>query len=541
MSVLRKVFTPKEPVSPADVGVYRRKLSSIEKVYHSLNSIDMYFSVSSSIRIKSRSFPSARVEASTLYRTLRKALVALLSRHEVLSCYFDTSSKDPAFRLLPRDLVVGLIDLTILSRTHDDQVVQILEEEANRKFETNELQWRVILLTGQDEEGNVVLDLVLSIHHALADGKSTITLLRDILQSWNTVLLGKSDMVNTIRPTTCHILGKSGSTLAEVYTGESKTQKFMFPIPNPLRVEICPKSRTPFHSLLEEMLLNLVLPQFVVDMISPSRYITGTKQVSPEEVDLVTKHPSLYPTRIVHFGFTPSEIKILKEWTRNHKVTINSLVAAAFLFVLSDLAKTHNPDDGRTYSEVKLKTAIDARPWLTVPVDSQLGVYSTIFSSTHFIHLSLPFSPSLVQQVHEEIQRDKKNGLQLIHQMSFVKNWNNFFKKQRKTTALDSSGKRESLIMSNLGHMKLFDELNLDGWNSHFGGEWKVDKLLFSQSSQLLSPLTLSFVSTTNGCEFTAAFREDVFEYGHVSAAVQRVKDMVLTLGSVTHHWRASL
>ncbi|KAI9138280.1 alcohol acetyltransferase-domain-containing protein [Paraphysoderma sedebokerense] len=541
MSVLRKVFKPKEEVTPADAGVYRRKLSSIEKVYHSMNSLDMYFAVSASIRIKSRSAPSGRSGASALYETLLEALVSLLSRHEVLSCCFDTKSKRPGFRLLPRDLVVGLIDLTILSRSHDDQVLQVLEEEANRKFETNELQWRVILLKGQDEEGNVVLDLMLSIHHILADGKSTITLLRDILESWNAVLLQKSDLVNAAPPMACHNLDKSNSTLTDVQPAESKTQEFMFPIPDPLRTEICPKSKTPFHTLLEELLLHLVLPQFIVDLISPPRYITGSKRLSRKEVDLVTKRPLLYPTRLAHFGFTPSEIKALKEWTRKHNVTINSVVAAAFLFVLSDLARIHNPDDKRTHSKIRLETAIDARPWLTVPVDSQLGVYSTIFLSNHSIQRSLPFSPSLVQRIHEEIQQEKKNGLQLIHQMSFVKNWNDFFKKERKASNSKSSGKMESLIMSNLGHMKLFDNLNLDGWNTYFGGEWKIGKLLFSQSCALLAPLTLSFVSTMNGCEFTVAFREDVFEYEHIANSVQKVKEIILSLGSTNHHSNHSL
>lgn len=116
----------------------------------------------------------ARISGKIDHALLREALYLLYERHPLLRATIH-STQDAVFFNLSADF--NAIQLHFITLKGEDHWIEYAEEELGRPFSSHEYLWRVTLLTKGEYN-----ELLISFHHAIADGISCIRFVDEFLR-----------------------------------------------------------------------------------------------------------------------------------------------------------------------------------------------------------------------------------------------------------------------------------------------------------------------------------------------------------------------
>ncbi|MEC4986283.1 MAG: condensation domain-containing protein [Oscillatoria sp. PMC 1068.18] len=142
-----------------------RKLVSIEQGMEILNQVASSFNI----------ITISKIKGTFNAEILRQALELLQSRHERLNSHFVGSLNHLHFE----NKETPKIPLRVVKKLSEKHWQEIVDCEQNEKIASSQCLMRVVLVLDRSKEG--VSHLITTIHHAIADGFSTIYLHQEIL------------------------------------------------------------------------------------------------------------------------------------------------------------------------------------------------------------------------------------------------------------------------------------------------------------------------------------------------------------------------
>jgi NRPS condensation-like uncharacterized protein len=180
-----------------------RKLGLVEHLFEALHSMGAMLYVN-----------IVRVQGVLSCDVLRTSIDLLQRRHPLLQVYLQKS--DNGFCFCTHGNLI--IPLRVIERQHERQWIEIAEDELCQKF-SNEFEplCRITLL---QESGELSTnELIVTFHHAIADGISAVHFIHELLSCYQHLVEG-----NTISPMESLPLLPSLEQLLETYLAESGAQ-----------------------------------------------------------------------------------------------------------------------------------------------------------------------------------------------------------------------------------------------------------------------------------------------------------------------------
>lgn len=83
------------------------------------------------------------------------------------------------------------IPLRVVDKHHEEQWQETVLEELNTQIESSEVLLRAVLVQGQEQSANTTSHLIITIHHAICDGLSSIQLYSEILTYCSKIVSGE--------------------------------------------------------------------------------------------------------------------------------------------------------------------------------------------------------------------------------------------------------------------------------------------------------------------------------------------------------------
>lgn len=119
----------------------------------------------------------SRIKGPLKEEIVRKALTFVQGRYPVLNSQIVGSLNNLRFKTKE----IPEIPLRVVEVLHNTQWQEVVEEELNEKIDAKENLLRIVLITTSNSNKNSVSHLITTIHHAVSDGLSCISLHSEIL------------------------------------------------------------------------------------------------------------------------------------------------------------------------------------------------------------------------------------------------------------------------------------------------------------------------------------------------------------------------
>lgn len=152
-----------------------RTLSPLEEGFEAFNQI------ASSLNVVTIS----KVKGSISRKTLEHALKIVEQRHPKLQCCID----GPIGKLVFRKRVEGSIPLQIIEAVDNETWQQVVFNELNQSLNSSQCLWRTTLVCHTNHN---ISHLITTVHHAISDGISTVSLHSEILSYCGDIQDGKA-------------------------------------------------------------------------------------------------------------------------------------------------------------------------------------------------------------------------------------------------------------------------------------------------------------------------------------------------------------
>ncbi len=138
----------------SNINYLNRKLGLIENLFNILHDLSTMIDVN-----------VVRIEGLLNPDILQQALDLVQKRHPMLQVYIVNSADDAYFQSVENQK----IPLRVIEKQHDNQWIQIAENELHRKF-TDDMEplCRVIFL--RSSLSNTCSEIIATFHHSIADG-----------------------------------------------------------------------------------------------------------------------------------------------------------------------------------------------------------------------------------------------------------------------------------------------------------------------------------------------------------------------------------
>ncbi|CCQ58139.1 condensation domain-containing protein [Crocosphaera watsonii] len=149
-----------------------RKLGSIENLFHIIQEFGGMIDVN-----------IARIEGNVQPDILQKTLLLLQNRYPLLRVHI-IELEDGAYFSSHK---IKQIPLQVITKTDENQWVQIAESELHKKFSQNfHPLCRITLLKSSSRDG--ISEIIATFHHAISDGLSCLNFLENLLIYYNEIL-----------------------------------------------------------------------------------------------------------------------------------------------------------------------------------------------------------------------------------------------------------------------------------------------------------------------------------------------------------------
>lgn len=314
----------------------------------------------------------ARVVGEFNIDQLEQALAWVQQRHPLLRvCIVPDGSGKPWFKTDSAS-----IPLQIVQRSGEQHWLTEVERQLCQPFEwTKAPLIRVVLLYGAN-----ISELVVTCHHAIGDGLSTIYLLRDILQA----------------------------------VGEPDCERRLLP------------ERPAFEDLMAEV-TGTPQKSTVCQDVSGFRETTFeqhavTQEQDNNELQLTIKstvnHPQSLETRyynrrphLLSWSLSLEETTSLIYRCRQEQTTVHAAIGAAFLLAISEERDTNSQQSSLEQPfSFKCLSAINLRLYPSPPIKEDFGCYTRLEATTHTLTPDLTFwdlARSLKSQLDDKVSPDK--------------------------------------------------------------------------------------------------------------------------------------
>ena len=287
---------------------------------------------------------------------VRKALDLLTSHHPFLRVRIELQESQPVFT----SENVPEIPLRVHIRHSDDQWYTEAEKEINNPFPWSEGPlMRAILLKGTD-----INDILLTFHHVIGDGTSSIYLIRDFLDLLGNVTEGK-DTVQSLpeRPPMEDLLPESACGLK----GLIKTVK-----------------------LLNKQVQTILIQR--------------PKKLARDTAPLHTRH-----ARNIHGMLSEKETESLVTTCREESTTVHGALCASILKATGDQISSMNPGGNSKPVTVTCLSPVDIRRFLDPPLGEEIGFYASMVITTDRIDSKTQFW-DLARSVRKAVHQSIKSG-----------------------------------------------------------------------------------------------------------------------------------
>jgi hypothetical protein len=356
---------------------FSRRLGLVEHLFATLHSLGgmLYVNI-------------AHIQGTIPLETLRAAIDFLQKRHPLLQAYLQ-KSKDSFYFVSDINL---FIPLQVIEQEYEEQWLEIAQDEMLRKFSCEaEPLCRIIFLQAKEKTG--VSQLIVSFHHAIADGNAALYLIDELLSC-------------------CHNLVE-GTAIAEIET-------------------------MPLQLPLEQCLSDLNFPHSAhigstpVDS-SPTLLIEETTTVEHRKTQLITRI------------FSQSLTQHLQDRCHQEQTTVHGALCAAMLISVSmETLKTINP------AVLSCGSNVDLRASCHPPVaKKQLGCFVSSITTTHDVDLEPNFWElardcrlSIHQMINSKVPHYQASNSELLkkYQGSFLAQMAEY-----------NAGRSTTIHISNLG------------------------------------------------------------------------------------------
>lgn len=152
-----------------------RTLSPLEEGFEAFNQI------ASSLNVVTIS----KIKGSILQKTLEHALKIVEQRHPKLQCCIN----GPMGKLGFRKRVEGSVPLQVIEAADNETWQQVVLNELNQSLNSSQCLWRTKLVCHADHN---ISHLITTVHHAISDGISTVSLHSEILSYCGDIQDGKA-------------------------------------------------------------------------------------------------------------------------------------------------------------------------------------------------------------------------------------------------------------------------------------------------------------------------------------------------------------
>jgi NRPS condensation-like uncharacterized protein len=295
-----------------------RKLGLVEHLFETLHSMGAMLYVN-----------IVRFQGALSYDFLRTAIDLLQKRHPLLQVYLQKSDNGLYFRADS----TPIIPLKVIERQHDQQWIEIAEDELCRKFASEvEPLCRITLL--QKSEKLTVNELIVTFHHAIADGISALHFIHELLSYYQQLVEGI-----TILPMESLPLLPSLEQLLETYLAESDTQI----IPSPTSQS----------------------PALIVEQIAP---VCDRR------------------TRLVTYEFNQGLTSKIKNRCRREQTTVHGALCAAMVLACVRQLSSKEPVLVACGSSVNLRASC-----VPAPEPNYLGCFVSSITTNHYTEQNIHF------------------------------------------------------------------------------------------------------------------------------------------------------
>jgi hypothetical protein len=401
---------------------------------------------------------SALVPSIFLQKVIYSALGAVIRQHSILSTIvIDEDTTAPYFARLPRidlDKSVRIItrkQIYNLNGVKDSELDDILEEQHNTDFKEHFGErpfWRFIILTEAGNSSRFVASFVF--HHAIGDGQSGLAFHRAFFSALSEI----QDVELSLSE------GNENST-ALIKSPE-----------DPL---------IPSLKSLHKLPLSVV---FILKALWNSWFPGSTRSLWMAHP--MTNDPSKRRARYRSFAISQDTTQSLLNVSRIHSTTITATIEV----LLANVLFSYLPSE---YSALRCDGAISLRrclPTDTVNEDS-IGTWLSTYTQYHYRSNQSNDAESFFwaetkkvkSTINAEVAKDGKNSaIGLLRYAGDIR-----------TYLLDKIGKQRdaSFEISNVGLFR----------PHHLSPRWKIGKMVFSQSSNVVGPpITGCIVTGGDGC-----------------------------------------
>ncbi|CBL44901.1 Hypothetical protein HDN1F_13180 [gamma proteobacterium HdN1] len=302
-----------------------------------------------------------RLQGEIDHAHMRKALHAIQARHPLLRVKIECDAKGrPWFRS-----GVGEIAMDVLEASHD-QVWPTLEKAVNAPVDTvNGPLMRCLLL----KHGPADSTLVMNFHHAVSDGKSSIFLARDILQSLARQHRGMSAKLEALQP-----VGYYGNRIPKLEPWAGKESM-----------------KTAWKTL-----------KGVAQFLEGVGFPTGLQRYKDPEFKAAPG--VMLEPRIIE----KAQMQALLQKTKAENATLQCVLNAALSLTVAEDSPTG------MLQRTACSQVLDVRCRLEPPVGEDCGLFCSGATSLHTMDASTPFWP-LTRKIHEQLQHSIATPMPFFH------------------------------------------------------------------------------------------------------------------------------
>ncbi|KAI9024569.1 hypothetical protein DFJ74DRAFT_49683 [Hyaloraphidium curvatum] len=425
---------------------------------------------------------AAAIECTTLrHGNLRMVIVGPRTPAPAFSRWEEDSP--PELRVLPEPRWVDGGD-----------VLRVSEDELRTPFDAeNGPLWRVCVVGA---EGADEFSIVVALHHAICDGKSSIVVLATLARYL--------------------ALGSESAMRAAVAADPNRDFESR-------AVELaCTGVRVPVSVILWEVFENLLLPSFLRPYVAPRDYYAGRRLLPPDAPTFTTEPrtpETLIGVRLANLTLTKDETSALLAAARTNGTTLHgALVAAAAQAVCTASA--------RRPAKIKAASPVSLRAESGVP-ESEVAV---CISSTDFecrldpVPLPATGLWDLARAARASVAQGRQSSaLFTLGLLGYVGDFDGFILKAGMGTPNRKGG---SVEVSNAMSWDGFDPVRLGE------GEWRVSGGTFAQSASPMGSLFYFGAVSVEGClSLTASCSADgLVEEGELEEVVAEMGRMLAVM-----------
>lgn len=355
---------------------------------------------------------------------LIEVLMRVSKKHPLISCCINYDQKIPHF--IPIDNLKNKIIIKRHTRLSNESWRNIADKEMNCSFKPNEPLFRINILYSKEDSK---WDLLLSLHHAIFDGRAGASFLKSILEEY--------DSIN------------------DKFNGEE------LPLPPPVEnvVDVTPTASTIFGT--------------IKDIIFPSLKKKSQAWVYPE--NMILKKIEERSTSTIYFSIDSKTVSLLRDKCRFYKTTITCALFTAISHAIIDalgedkkVLSFVSPFDLRNFSDPTLHS-------------STIGAYVSPSEFELLIEKSNDFwsDASLFKQ---NLNLNFKDGLQAVGMIKYGLLFDSLALKARLNNS--PNGRLMTVSISNLGCVKFQEKYNNCTFNDVWFTQLKIgDGATFNFSS----------------------------------------------------------